>query len=201
MKKALLSILLSAMVVLSLSSCGKEPAKASNTETPQNSGKKFSDLTIAKEVGSFDDVWVDIPEGWRVDASETSMTLSKMNYFIVMSISREAYSFDELYENEMKSTLKHSVDNGSYGAFTPEAEQVDLNGTAADKFEGTLSMDNYGTPYEYPAYGYFLSYNSYPIMIMSVETKIAGEDKNSEEQRLEANKLVDEIVQTLRSEE
>ncbi len=207
MKKVLLGVVIGLIVIGVVLFVCLKPEKESemggenSTENNQEPVKKFEDLTKTERIGSFDDVWVDVPS-WRVGGSETSLVLENMNYFIVAAISKEEYSFDEIYENEMKSTLKHSVNRGDYTDFVPESEEVILNnGIKATKFEGTLSMDSYGTLYEYPAYGYYFKFNDYPVMIMSVETDIAGKDKNSEEQRQTTNRYVDEIIQTIRSAE
>lgn len=207
MKKLLLGVLIAVVMLVSLSACGNpqprtNDANTANIENDQKTSKKFNELTMTRRIGSFDDVWVDLPN-WREDGSETSLIIENVNYFIVIAISKEDYTFDELYENEMKSTLKHSVDRGNYEDFIPDSkEDVKLsNGINATKFEGTLSMDNYGTAYKYPTYGYYLEFNNYPIMIMAVETEKGGANKNSEEQRIATNKFVDEIVQTIRSTE
>lgn len=216
MKKALLTVLLGAMV-FSFCACGstqndsENSKKTENTQTTESKDKTesnqktpqtFDDLTMPRRVGSFDDVWVDLPS-WREDGSETSLIVENMNYYIVMAISEEDYSFGELFHNEMAGTLRHFVDKGDYEDFVPDTtEEVTLdNGIKATKFEGTLHMDSYGSLYNYPAYGYYFKYNNYPIMIMSVETSIGGEDKNSEEQRAETNKYVDKIVLTIRDSE
>lgn len=203
MKKILLSALITVIMMVSLCGCSNTQINDTKEENNQKISKKFDDLTRTTRIGSFDDVWVDIPEKGRLEGSETSEVIENMNYYIVMAISKEDYSFDELFNNEVKATLKHSVDRGTYEDFTPDtAEEVKLsNGIKATKFEGTLSMDSYGTAYEYPTYGYYFKYNNYPIMIMSVETTIGGASKNSEEQRKTTNKYVDEIVQTIRNTE
>lgn len=206
MKKVIIGIVVVAVIVVAIFACSKLKTNDTNNVnavSSQETSKKFEDLTNTQRVGSFDDVWVDLPK-WRLESSsETSVTIENVNYFIVMAISKEDYSFDELYNNEMKSTLKHSVNKGTYQDFTPETkEEVKLsNGIKATKFEGTVVMDNYGTIYKYPAYGYYFKYNNYPVMIMSIETEISGASKNSEEQRTTANKYVDKIVQTIRNTE
>lgn len=204
MKKVLLSIL---TFVLAFTLCACESNSTnenndSNNQTENNVTKKFEDLTKTRRIGTFDDVWVDLPN-WREDGSENSKVIESKNYFIVAVISEENYTFEELFNNKVKSTLKHFVDRGTYEDFQPNTkEEVTLsNGIKATKFEGNLSMDNYGTIHEYPTYGYYFNYNNYPIMIMSVETTISGVDNNSEEQRLNTNKYVDEIVQTIRDSE
>lgn len=125
-----------------------------------------------------------------------------MNYYIIAMISEENYSFNELFNNEAKSDLKHFVERATYEDFIPQkSEEVTLsNGIKSTKFEGTLPVNDYGTPYQYPAYGYYFKFNNYTIMIMSVETD-TGSINNSEEQRNATNKYVDEIVQTIRNTE
>lgn len=216
MKKALLTVLLGAMV-FSFCACGSTKNDSENnektennqtteskekTKSNKNTAKKFDDLTRSRMVGSFDDVWVDFPS-WREDASETHVTMENLNYYIVIAISEEDYSFDELFHNETAVALRSSVDRGDYEDFVPDTtEEVTLdNGIKATKFEGTLHMDSYGTLYNYPAYGYYFKYNNYPIMIMSVETTIGGEKLNSEEQKAETNNYVDQIVLTIRDSE
>lgn len=206
MKKVIIGIVVVAIVVVAIFACSKlktNDTNNTNTGSSQETSKKFEDLTDTQRVGVFDDVWVDLPD-WRLESRrETSITIENVNYFIVMAISKENYSFDELYNNEMKKALKNSVNRGTYQDFTPDAkEEVELsNGIKATKFEGTVVMDNYGTIYKYPTYGYYFKYNNYPVMIMSIETEKGGASKNSEEQRTTANKYVDEIVQTIRSTE
>lgn len=170
---------------------------AGSTET----SKKFEDLTMTRRIGSFDDLWLDLP-GWREDASETCRVAESLNYYIIAVASDEYDSFDELFNNVAKPDLKHFVDRGTYEDFVPETkEEVVLsNGVKATKFEGTLRLEDYGDKYEYPAYGYYLEFNNKPVMVMSVETH-TGSTYNSEEKRLETNKYVDQVVQTIRSEE
>lgn len=35
-----------------------------NTDNNKNTIKKFNDLTMTRNIGSFDDVWIDLPK-WR----------------------------------------------------------------------------------------------------------------------------------------
>lgn len=203
MKKILLTCFLGS-ILLTLCACGIKQNDSSNNikkeENKQETNKKFEDLTITKMIGSFDDVWIDLPD-WRENGSETCTVIENMNYYIIAVISNEDYSFDELFNNVAKSDLKHFVDRGNYEDFIPDIkEEVTLtNGIEAIKFEGILSMDSYNTLYEYQTYGYYFKFNNYPIMIMSIETAKAGVDKNSEEQRVTTNKYVDEIVQTIKN--
>lgn len=200
MKKVLLSILTFGMV-LTLSACGNKQNSSidDNKGSNQEASQKFEDLTMTRMVGSFDDVWVDLPN-WREDGSETCTVIESYNYYIIGVISKEDYSFEELFNNVAKSDLRHFVDRGTYDDFVPETqEEVTLsNGIKATKFEGTLRLEDYGDKYEYPAYGYYFKFNNYPIMFMSVETA-TGSIHNSEEERLNTNKYVDKIVQTVKS--
>lgn len=196
MRKILLSILMVGMV-FTLCACGN-----SETESGRKNGiEKFEDLTMTRRLGTFDDAWIDFPN-WREDGSETCRVAEKLNYYIIGFISDEDYSFDELFNNVAKSDLRHFVDRGTYEDFTPDKkEEVKLsNGIDATKFEGTLKLENYGDNYEYPAYGYYLKFNNYPIMIMSIETN-TGSENNSEEEWLTAKDYVDKMVLTLRNSE
>lgn len=205
MKKVLLSILMVGMM-FSLCACGNNKEQTNNetdnkTEEKTETNKKFADLTRTRRIGVFDDVWADLPS-WREDGSETCTVAEWLNYYIIAVISKEDYSFEELFNNVAKSDLKHFVDRGTYEDFVPDtSEEITLsNGIKATKFEGTLHLEDYGDVYNYPAYGYYFKFNNHPIMVMSVETS-TGSVNNSEEKRLETNKYVDQIVQTIRSEE
>lgn len=204
MKKVLLSILVVGMI-FTLCACAKESDGLNNDNSSKvenkESSKKFDDLTKTRMLGSFDDVWIDLP-AWREDGSETCTVVENLNYYIIGVISKENYSFDELFNDVAKADLKHFVDRGTYEDFKPDTkEEVSLNnGIKATKFEGTLRLEDYGDKYEYPAYGYYFKFNNYPIMIMSIETD-TGSVNNSEEQRLTTNKYVDEIVQTIKDSE
>lgn len=206
MKKILWTILLGGMM-LSLCACGtnkttnEENDTNNKTEEKKETNKKFTDLTMTRKIGVFDDVWVDLPN-WREDGSETCTVAEYMNYYIIAVISKEDYSFEELFNNVAKSDLKHFVDRGTYEDFVPDtSEEITLsNGIKATKFEGTLHLEDYGDVYNYPAYGYYFKFNNYPIMVMSVETD-TGSANNSEEQRLATNKYVDQVVQTIRNKE
>lgn len=207
MKKVLLGVFLVVMIValifvgIKLSKPQTNEINNTNTENNKKTSKKFNELTMTRRIGSFDDVWVDLPN-WREDGSETCTVAENMNYYIISVISEEDYSLDELFNNVAKADLKHFVERATYEDFVPQKSgEVTLsNGIKATKFEGTLHLDNYGTPYQYPTYGYYFKFNKYPIMIMSVETDTESVN-NSEEQRLATNKYVDEIVQTIRNTE
>lgn len=205
MKKVLLSILMVGMM-FSLCACGNNKEQTNDetnnkTEEKTETNKKFADLTMTRRIGVFDDVWVDLPS-WREDGSETCRVAESLNYYIIAVISEEDYSFEELFNNVAKSDLKHFVDRGTYEDFVPDtSEEITLsNGIKATKFEGTLHLEDYGDVYNYPAYGYYFKFNNHPIIVMSVETN-TGSVNNSEEKRLETNKYVDQVVQTIRSEE
>lgn len=198
MKKVLLSILMVGMT-FSMCACGndKQPNNYSDkNEVKLETYKKFDDLTMTRMLGSFDDVWVDFPS-WRENGSETCTVAEHLNYYIIGVISKEDYSFDELFNNVAKSDLKHFVNRGTYENFIPEkTEEITFsNGIKATKFEGTLSLEDYGDVYNYPTYGYYFKFNNYPIMIMSVET---DSNDNSEEERLITNNYVDKMIETIR---
>lgn len=202
MKKILLTILMTGMI-LTLCACGMKTDKvsidsSSKTENKETN-KKFDDLTMTKMIGSFDDVWMDFPN-LREDGSEDCTLVIDMNYYIIAVISKEDYSFDELFNNVAKANLRFFVDRGTYEDFTPDTkEEVTIsNNIKATKFAGTLRLEDYGDKYEYPAYGYYFKFNNYPIMIMSIETHTDSVN-NSEEKRLANNKYVDQIVQTIRT--
>lgn len=196
MKKIFLSVLM-ICCLFTLCSCNSNNSDISDNK--QEVAKKFDDLTMTRMIGSFDDVWVDLPN-WREDGSETCTVAEYQNYYIIAVISKEDSSFDELFNNTVKSDLRHFVDRGSYEDFTPETKEEVLlsNGIQAIRFDGTLRLEDYGDKYEYPSYGYYLNFNNYSIMIMSIETE-TGSSLNSDEQRLITNKYVDEIVQTIRN--
>lgn len=199
MRKYLLSLILFGMLFV-LCACGNDiKNEDSNNKTElKEEIIKFDDLTMSRMLGSFDDVWVDFPN-WRENGSENCTVVESYNNYIIGVISMEEYSFDELFKMEVKPNLKHFVENGTYEDFVAESsEEVNLsNGIKATKFDGKLSMDSYGTLYEYPVYGYYFKFNNYSIMMMSVATDTKASD--SEVRRLEANKYVDEIVQTIRN--
>lgn len=196
MKKIFLSIL---MICCLFTLCACNSNNSDISDNKQEVAKKFDDLTMTRMIGSFDDVWVDLPN-WREDGSETCTVAEYQNYYIIAVISKEDSSFDELFNNTVKSDLRHFVDRGSYEDFTPETKEEVLlsNGIQAIRFDGTLRLEDYGDKYEYPSYGYYLNFNNYSIMIMSIETE-TGSSLNSDEQRLITNKYVDEIVQTIRN--
>lgn len=201
MKKILLSILMVG-TLFTLSACGKDGSNDSNdtgkAESVKNT-KKYDDLTMTRMIGSFDDVWIDFP-GWREDGSETCTVVESYNYYIIAVISKEDYTFEELFNEEAKSNLRHFVDRGNYDDFVPDkTEDVSFsNGIKTTKFEGTLHLEDYGDEYNYPAYGYYFKYNNYPIMIMSVETD-TGSQLNSEESWLQANDYVDRMIETIKN--
>lgn len=207
MKKILLAVIVTAVVVVGIVlTCTmfkpNNENNANNTVTENTeTSKKFEDLTMTRMLGSFDDLWLDFPN-WREDGSETCTVAESYNYYIIAIASDEYDSFDELFNNVAKSDLRHFIDRGVYEDFVPETqEEVILsNGVKSTKFEGTLRLEDLGDLYEYPAYGYYLKFNNKPIIIMSVETN-TGSIQNSEEGRLTTNKYVDQVVQTLRSEE
>lgn len=203
MKKIFLSIIMM-MMVLTLCACSKtEKTNDDNSNKTDNkeTSKKFDDLTMTRRIGVFDDAWIDLPS-WREDSSETCRVAERYNYCIIAVISDEDYSFDELFNNVAKSDLKHFVDRGTYEDFEPDTkEEVVLStGINATKFEGTVKLEDYGDKYEYPAYGYYLKFNNYPIMVMSIETN-TGSQLNSEEEWLNAKNYVDKAVQTIRTSE
>lgn len=205
MKKILLSILM-VLLCVSLSGCGSnDSTKNDGTSKVENKGentKKYADLTMTRRIGVIDDVWIDLPN-WREDGNETCTVVEYLNYYIIAAISKEDFDFDELFNNEVKPSLKHFVDRGTYDDFVPDKkEEVVLNnGIKAFKFEGTLTMDSYGDKYNYPAYGYYFKYNNYPVIVMSVETEKGGKDLNSEDERNKTNKYVDQVVETIREHE
>lgn len=194
------NILLTFVVfLLSIILCGCSKEDVGEKDNTSKKEQKNSDLVMTRRIGSFDDLWLDLPN-WREDGSETCTVIEYMNYYIMAVSSKEDYTFEELFNNETKPNLKHFVDKGTYDDFTPDSkEEVVLsNGINATKFDGILTMDSYGTLYKYLTYGYYFKYNNYPVMIISVETTKTSADKNSEEQRLATNKYVDEIVKTIR---
>lgn len=204
MKKMILSILMVSMVFL-LCACGKDLEQTNNENENKNETevkeetKKDEDLTMTRMIGSFDDILMDFPS-WQEDGSETCTVVERYNYYIIAIISGEDYSFDELFNNEAKSNLRHFVDRGDYEDFIPDkSEEVTFNnGIKATKFEGTLRLEDYGDKYEYPAYGYYFKFNNYPIILMSVETS-TDSILNSEEERLKTNNYVDKMVETIRN--
>lgn len=185
----------------SLFACGSKESgdkSGSKSEAKQEMSQSFDDLTMTQQIGMYE-MYVDLPS-WRMDYGEDFFTAENQNYFIVGMTSDACSSFEELYNDVAKSTLKAMVSRGEYEDFTPDKkEEVTLNnGVKATKFEGTVRMDSYGTLYEYPAYGYYYTFNKQPVMIMSLETTIGGEDLNDEEQRSTTNGYVDQIVETIR---
>lgn len=194
MKKIFLSIL---MICFLFTLCACNSNNSDINDNKQEVAKKFDDLTMIRMIGSFDDVWIGLPN-WREDGSETCTVVEYQNYYIIAVISKEDSSFDELFNNTVKSDLRHFVDRGSYEDFTPETKEEVLlsNRIQTIRFDGTLRLEEYGDKYEYPVYGYYLNFNNYSIMIMSTET---GSFLNSDEQRRVTNKYVDEIIQTIRN--
>lgn len=202
MKKILLSIMM-VLLCISLSGCGSnDSTKNDGTSKVGNKGedtKKYADLTMTRRIGVIDDAWIDLPN-WREDGNETCTVAEYLNYYIIAAISKENFDFDELFNNEVKPSLKHFVDKGTYEDFVPDKkEEVVLNnGIKALKFSGILTMDSYGDTYNYPAYGYYFKYNNYPVIVMSLETEKGGKDLNSEDERNKTNKYVDQVVETIR---
>lgn len=204
MKKVMLSIILGCMV-LTLCACGKNESNVDNNggynKTQESGSKKiYADLTMTRRIGVMDDLWIDLPS-WREDGSETCRVAEYLNYYIVAITSKEDTNFEELYNNTAKSDLRHFVDRGTYEDFTPEMEEVKLaSGIKAKKFNGTLKFEDYGDNYEYPAYGYYLEFNNYPIIVMAIETN-TGSVNNTEEEWAKAKTYVDQAVETIRSNE
>lgn len=201
MKRILLYVILLGLC-FGLSGCGSNKGEEKTLENNKESVSKYADLSMNRRIGVIDDAWVSLPS-WREDGSETCTVVENLNYYILAVISKEDYSFEELFNNEVKSSLKHFVDRGTYENFVPDNKsEVTLdNGIKAVKFEGTLSMDSYGDIYNYPTYGYYFKYKDYPVMVMSVETEKGGKDLNNDDERNKTNKYVDEIVETIREHE
>lgn len=201
MKRVLLYLIMFGLC-FGLSACGSNEGEEKTLENNKESVSKYADLNMNRKIGVIDDAWVSLPS-WREDGSETCTVVENLNYYILAVISKEDYSFEELFNNEVKSSLKHFVDKGTYEDFVPDNKsEVTLdNGIKAVKFDGVLSMDSYGDTYNYPTYGYYFKYNDYPVMVMSVETEKGGKDLNSEDERNKTNKYVDEIVETIREHE
>lgn len=188
--KRILIFLLMISAVLIFGGCSNKNVDTDNKEEV----KKFDDLTMTRSIGTFSNLWIDLPS-WREENSENCITISNQNYYIITVISEEDYTFDELYNNEIKVNLSQFVDRGTYSDFAPNKDEVILsNGINAVKFDSNLSMDSYGTLYEYPAYGYYFKYENYPIMVMFVDI----DTTNNEEKRNDIKKYVDEMVQTIR---
>lgn len=211
MKKILVGVLAAVVVIAGIvlacimskpnDETGAGTANIGKENDSKETTPKYEDLTKTRRIGSFDDLWLDLP-GWREDGSETCTVAENLNYYIIAITSDEYDSFDELFNNVAKPDLKHFVDRGTYEDFVPETkEEVTLsNGVKATKFESTLRLEDYGDKYEYPAYGYYFEFNNKPIIILSIETH-TGSKYNSEEGKQEANKYVDQVVQTIRSKE
>lgn len=204
MKKSLIGAIVAVVAIIVLVFVGikvfKPQTNDNVNDTKKESSKKYDDLTITKRIGSFDDLWIDLPS-WREDGSEDCSVAEYLNYYIIAVTSDECDNFEDLFNNAGKPNLRHFVDRGNYEDFVPETEEeVTLeNGIKATKFEGTLHLEDYGDSYEYPTYGYYLKFNDKPVMVMSVETD-TGSVNNSEEKRLTTNEYVDKVVQTIRSE-
>lgn len=203
MKKIMLSILMGCMV-LTLCACGSEKDNVNNDNNKKienkDTNEKYADLTMTRRIGIMDDLWIDLPN-WREDGSETCIVAEYLNYYIIAITSKEDKDFESLYNNTAKLDLKHFVDRGTYEDFTPEMEDVKLkNGIKVNKFNGTLKFEDYGDQYEYPAYGYYLKFNDYPIMVMAIETN-TGSKNNSDEEWFKAKTYVDQAVETIRSKE
>lgn len=204
MKKVLLTILLGGML-FSVCACGKIDNEGNNTqnntELTNEKSKHYDDLTMTRRIGVFDDLWIDLPQ-WREDGSETCRVAEYYNYYILAITTKEDYNtFDELYENEVKGDLRFFVFKGTYEDLKIEKKEVTLsNGIKATKFEGIVNVDSYGTPYEYPVYGYYLFYNNYPIIVMSIEIDTDSVN-NTEERKQMTLDYVDKAVETIRSNE
>ena len=192
MKRTITSIILLVCIFIL---CGCNSKVEDNNEDKSNSANK--DL-ISKELGIESGVYISIPS-WRESSGENYLVLQNSNYFIISVISSES-NLEDLYNNEVTSILNTQVDRGKYSKLLGmTTNEIKINKNTSINFNGNIERDSYGTVDKFDVYGYFLNYENKSIIIMSIETNIGGNDLNTQKDKENTNKYVDDIVKSIRS--
>ena len=216
MKKILALTLVVFMLVSTLCGCGDSnsadptsKASASTADKATDDKDKKSDSTALStlpatfEIAATDPHYVVSIPDWKAESYGCGFALNEKGnkkYAIVVACASAPddspleQAVTNLYNDNFNGILMQNY-RAKYAEFALETTETKLkDGTAALRFEGNQSADDYGTEMSCPIYGYGFSFNGMPFIIASI---VMDEAEADSAKQAEMKGYVDEMINTV----
>lgn len=175
--------------------------------------ESFDDLTKEWDVDSdflmsVDDVEgslylrCDTPADFGIESLYKGFASYNSEYGVVVVSSGEyapgGVDFSTVYHDWFLETLDDYEGFSDWLDFTPDTtETVTVNGREAIRFAGTQNVEDYGTPYSFEVYGYYVEIENVPVIIAAVSGELAT--VQSSDDMATIKHYADEMIYTLRA--
>lgn len=185
------------------------------SDTPAESDSSSSDYLTYEDLPRTESftIWseenrpsikIDYPD-FRFDSHGNGMGSEDSFHYSIVTVNGENRLPDSTLDDAFMTLLNgedgfhailRMVYHADYSELEPETETITLPcGREAIKFSGTQHVDNYGTLYDSPIYGYCTLCNDIPVIVCCI---LLHPDEVSNSKALELQNYVDEMINTVR---